>query len=654
MDKKPNIKLNGAARELYQNRTYTEIFQNVMWDLERTYPFFADTHARHRRNVNFYAGYQWNSQELYAHARQFRIPYVWNKIGQQVNNILGTQLQTKLDVTAAPVEVGDDATASLVNKLIKWSEQINDIDRIEHEVFKSGLLGGIGVTQTRWDFSEFYGGYPIVERLPSYQIGWDLNSAEIDLSDAQFMYRVIPMTRGQALEEYPEFVEAINRADRTYSHAYYVMKQAFTPLQQAYSETVGLSQRARDLIYVIPYFERVRQMRYVVFDLIGQSEPMTFDDRKESERYYDGMIEVYTQAGEALIDEKGLDNVFIAEVKRDCFLEHLTIGNECVSSQMTELANFPWQVFFANHVDGDFWAPVDTMISPQRFMNRMVSEWDLQIGRSNKQLATVIEDKLGKGWDFNKFVTARSQTGASVPVRQHEAVMLHPNQPAHPDIPKVLTMSQNFLLELAGGANALGLQENAAESSKTVKARQAAAGLAKMPLYNNLIRWRSQVAEDSLWYMKQFLDDTQTLRILGVNGSAEFVPLDPGLLNTIKESRTDLQIQSTVDSDIAREETLSELREFFQAMQGSIPGEVVLPIMIELSPNIPKEIKERILSQIQFYQQWQQQQQQAATQATLQERAQHQVDTEMMRDKMRLDLQNQFPGNPAVQNLNGA
>ena len=650
MDKKPKIKYNGAAKDLYGDKTYDEVFQAVMWDMQRVYPYFADIHARHRRNVNFYANYQWTSQELYAHSRQFRIPYVWNKVGSQINNIIGTQLQTKLDVVASPIEAGDEAAAQVINKLLKWAEQVNDIDRIEAEVFKSGLLGGMGVTQTRWDFSEFYGGYPIIERIPSYQVGWDLNSSEIDLSDARYMYRIAPMTRAEAMENYPEYADAIDRADRTYAHAFYIMKQAFTPIQNAYSETVGLTQRARDLIYVVEHYEKMRQLRYIVVDLIGNTEPMVFDDEKEAGLYYDGLMDGYTEAGEALIDDKGYDNVFIAEVKRDCFVQSVIIGNECVSSQMTELAQFPYDVFFANHVDGDFWSYADSLISPQRFLNRMVSEWDLQIGRANKQFATVIESKLAKGWDFNRFMTARSQTGAGVPVYSHDAVNFVQNQGAHPDIPKVISMSQGFMMELAGGANALGLQENAAESSKTVKARQAAAGLAKMPMYNNLMRWRYGVAENMLWYMKQFLDETQTLRILGDDG-AEFVPLNSDLLNTIKEARTDIQIESTVDSDTAREETLSELREFFQSMQGNIPGEIVLPIMIEMSPNIPKDIKARVLSQIQFYQQWQQQQQQQAVQGKLQERAQHQVDTEFMREQLKLQMLQQQPTNPVVQRM---
>ena len=140
----------------------------------------------------------------------------------------------------------------------------------------------------------------------------------------------------------------------------------------------------------------------------------------------------------------------------------------------------------------------------------MVSEWDLQIGRANKQFATVIEHKLANGWDFNRFMTARSQTGAAVPVQDHAAIQFHPNQPAHPDIPKVLSMSQGFMMELAGGANALGMQEDAAESSKAVRARQAAAGLAKLPMYENLIRWRKSVTENIVWYLREYLPNDQT------------------------------------------------------------------------------------------------------------------------------------------------
>lgn len=626
------------------------MYDMVMTDIQRVYPYFADIHARSRRNVNFYANYQWNSHELNAHARQFRIPYVWNKIGQQINNLLGTQLQTKLDVRSSPIEAGDAGVAQLLNKMIKWAEQVNNINKIESEVFKSGILGGIGVTQTSWDFSEFYGGYPRVDRLPSSQLGWDLNSTEIDLSDTRFMFRITPLTRGQALEEYPEYADAIDRADRSYSHAYSIMRDAYTPLQAAYSNGIMMSQKARDLIYMIQHFEKTVQNKYIAVDLIGKTEPIVFEDEREASRYYQGLIDSYMESGEELQDRNGYDNVFVAEVKRELFTQNLVIGNECVASLDTELAKYPWDVYFANYVDGDFWSPADSMISPQRFLNRTVSEWDLQVGRANKQFATVIESKLAKGWDFNKFMTARSQTGAGVPVYSHDAIQFAQNQPAHPDMSKMLSMAQGFMMELAGGPNALGMQENAAESSKAVRARQAAAGLAKMPLYNNLTSWRYGVTENMVWYMKQFLDDSQVLRILGDGGRASFLELDSNLLNTIKESRTDIQIVSTVDSDIAREETREQIKEFAQSMQGVIPGEVLLPIMLELS-DIDLDMKEKMLSQIEHYQQWLQQQQQQQMQMKLQERADNQVETEYMREQKRVALQNQSPADPIVQRM---
>jgi hypothetical protein len=646
-----DLGLNGPVAKAYEKIDYGQVFTNVMYDLERSYPYFADIHARFRRNVNYYAGYQWTSQELYAHQRQFRIPYVWNKIGQQINNILGTQVQTKLDTRANAIEPSDEAAAELLNKLIKWAEQLNDIDKVESDVFKSGLLGGMGATQVKWDYSELYGGYPVVERIPSYQLVWDLNTTQIDFSDTRWMARVIPMTRAEAYETLPEYEEQIQKADRSYAHAYYIMKQAFTPLQSVTFDNIGLSSSARDLIYVIEHYEKIRQLRYIVVDLIGNTEPMVFDSEAEANKYYDGLVTGYIEGGQPIIDEKGKDNVFIAEIKRDCFLQNLLIGNECVASQMTDLAAFPYQVFFANYMDGDFWSYADALISPQRFINRMVSEWDLQIGRANKQFATVIEHKLANGWDFNRFMTARSQTGAAVPVQDHSAIQFHPNQPAHPDIPKVLGMSQSFMMELAGGANAMGMQENAAESSKAVRARQAAAGLAKLPMYENLTRWRKSVTENIVWYLRQFLDDDQIIRIIGPGSKPQFLELDSTDLDTIKAARTDIAISQTVNSDIAREETLAELREFFQAMQGAIPGQVALPILLELSTTIPPDVKEKLMSQLDFYQQWLQQQAAQEKSGKQQQQASEQVNSEYMRDMIRTMMQQQQPNNPVVQKL---
>jgi len=634
------LKLNTPSNSFY-DKEMKDVYTNIREDIERVYPYFAEAYRRARRNVKFVGGDQWNETEKSDLMRQFRIPYTWNKIAQQVNNILGTQINTKMDAKALPVEDGDQAAADVDNQLIKWAEQINKIDKVEQEVFKSGIVQtGYGVTQVRWQMSDFLDGMPVIERVPVYQMVWDLNATEIDLSDARWMARVIPMSRVAAMEAYPDYADRIETAAAQVSDIWGIMTNAsLTPLQYFAEWNYSLNNRGRDLLYIIEHYERISTWKYVVVDGVQNSEPMVFDDESVAQKYLDALRQAYLDGDEFLVDADGNDRLLLVELKKDEIVQSLCIGNECVQTVSTDLPTFPYQVFFANFYDGEFWSLVDGLISPQRFLNRMISEWDNQMGRSNKAMMTVVQNWLPTGWTIDRVSQERSRTGAVIPVTRHDAIQVHPNQQVSPDFPNLVNLTQGFMTDVAGGQNILGLEENAAESSKTVKARQAAASLARLPLFSNLQSWRQSVTELVLWNMKQYLGEGQVVRIIGENLKVEkFLKLDTDTLDTIREARTDIVIESSVDSEIAREDTFNTWLQFFQTMQGAIPYEIMLPMLIKLSPGINGEEREEFLKMYQFYSDWQAQQQQAQQQAQIEANAQKAVQGEVERDQLRTKM----------------
>jgi len=643
MEKGNSVTLNSELGKFYNNKDLSSRYLDVTDDVRAVYPVFADSYAKAIRNTDFYMGRQWSSLELKGFRRQLRPPYVFNRIFPIVNNLLGAQLQTKMDVQALPIESTDEYAAQIKNKFIKWFEQVNNIDQIESEVFRYALLQGYSATQTRWEYSDFVDGYPLIERIPQNQLIWDVQAIQQTLEDARWQARIIPMQKADAIASFPEYAEEIENAAWDTPDMYYMAKDAIVKNVTVSEYGIGFNVDERGIVWVVEHYERVSEYEYVVVDSVGGTGVKSFDNEKDAEDYYAGIVASATENGLQLIDDKGEDTIFISKLKSEVFLQSIIIGNKCVSYKKTDLPAFPYHVYIPIFWDGDWISPVDTLISSQRFSNRMISEWDNQMTRNNKNMVTVKSQLLEQGYTIEQFVQERSRAAATIPVRDHDAIRLHPNQAASSDFPNLLSIAQQYMLEAAGGANILGLQENAAESSKAVKARQAAAGLARLPLFRSLEQWRRSQTELALWYCQEYISDGQTLRIIGEDNDVQFIPIERGDLDSIKDARTDIAIDSAVDSSIAREASFESMKEFFQATQGSIPPEIQYATLLELNPHIPKKIKESLQSKMEFHKQYMEQLQKQAMQEKLQAAAEKSVEGQALRDKIRGNMKEQSP-----------
>jgi hypothetical protein len=361
-------------------------------------------------------------------------------------------------------------------------------------------------------------------------------------------------------------------------------------------------------IIIIEFYEKVRKCKYIVTDLARDSVE-AFDDEVEADLYLKGLLDSYTMNSEILIDEQGNDRVYMQETGRDAIYQSVICGDRCAHRIETDLPDFPFTLCYGYFQDGTYFPPVDQLYHPQIFYNRMIAEFDNQIGRSAKHLTMVVESQLATGFTYNDVVAGIARTGFVVPVRNPDAIKQLPNQPVSPDLPNAISFASSFMIEAVGGSNALGLQENAAESGVAVQRRQQAAGTARLPLFDHLRLWRKKVTEKMVWYIKNYLDEQQTIRIVGKDNlgkdTVEFIVLDDGIMDTLKEIETDISISERSDTETSRQSQFQQLMEIFKVSGETIPAELKLMTIIKFSDIDPKE-KNELLSSIQFYQKYMQ------------------------------------------------
>lgn len=598
------ITVEAPAAEYLSKQENQDIVTRIKNDFAYVNDFFNEKYEGFYRNFDFYAGNQWTQAEIDEHHRQFRKARVFNEIQHKVDHLIGTQNQTRLDVKCQARERGDEPAAELLTNIVKWTEQTNNFEFTETEIFTDGIVGGFGVARVNWCFEDMPYGYPEISRIPPDELCWDTDCKKPDLSSARWMARIVDMTRMDAVEEFPEYEDAIWRAAGGGTNELNWNRLKLRRNQWG-------PNKGREIISVVEYYERVKVYKFVVVDDI-RGEENTFMESSDADDFMNGLIDEYTGAGRNIYNTDGSSLICKLNIKTDAIQQTIVIGTEAVFHQLTALDDFPYVVFFPYFKDGKFWSFVDVLVDPQTLINEFFSQWEYQLGAANKNVMTVMESFLKKGFGLNDVRRELSKSNSLIPVMNHGALASLPNQPINPELFQGIGFSIQRMTDYIGGRNAMGLQENAAESGKAVQARVEAGGLARLPLYDKLRQWRQNVSFRIVWYIKNVMTPAQILRIIGNDKDLQYVNLDDDVINSLREIKIDITIDEAQKSDSMKERYFQQWLEFFQT-QPSIPMEMKMSMLIEFAP-MPNSQKEEFKNQMEFYIAYQQQQNEASKQ----------------------------------------
>jgi hypothetical protein len=597
--------------------------------------YFAERFITGETAARFVRGEQWTPEERAALLAQNRIPYVLNEILPKVRHLMGVYLSTITDVVPVPREPTDEYYVNVVEQLLRWFEQVNNLRAIEYQVFWDMLVRGVAATQIRWGTEDIVRGYPKLERIAPGMLLWDPAALDIQLQDARWMARIIVDTRVGMTELYPAYRDIIEKTPRfPWAQVYRTFIPEFAQLYMNYWRPT----RDDEYVGAIEFYERLKIPTWIVWDYVT-GNVLSFDEEREAREYAHGLEVGYLESPDlpellTPTREEMPKLVEVIQQQRTLIRQTLFIGGEPVHEIDTDLPDFPYQVAFAFWDNGKWWGYVEQLMDAQRFYNRVISEWDNMIGRTHKQLMTVVEELLSAGWTAEDVARERSKTGATIPVKDHSAIMVHPQQGGLPDFPALIQLFLQRLEDYAGGRNVLGLQTSAAESGRAVAERAQLGGLGQLPVFENLRLWRKRVSEMALWYMQQLMTPETVVRIINDRGEAEFYRYPEEVLDTLRELQFDMTIESTLQSSTIYEREFQLLSQYFAAVAQAIPPVIAAEYLLELLP-IPRKRKESLKQMIEFYVEWEQQKAAQERQQKIVQQAQESAFRRILRQQFR-------------------
>lgn len=620
-----------------------KILEKVYADIESVNEAYYERMERRNRNYDFYFGRQRTQDEVDMLLEQGRKNIIFNEIQPKVNHLIGSQTQLRMDTIVKGRERNDDGKAKILTEVIRYVEQINDIDQTETKVFSETAVGAYSCSQVRWERETTGYGFPIVEKVPMNEMRWDGQAKRDDYSDARWMARVIEVMRIKAKDVYPEWSDIIDQVGAaidgrtTSNYRFNNIKSVTQELIQDYDVTSD-DDFDRELIPVVEHYEAIVKPEYHILNGIT-GQVYKFDSGKEARDFKTGLEDEYSQQGEVLVTADGDELIAMDVYRKKRIVQTIIIGDVVVSSEEIGLPDFPY-VFCTGYFDEGYSIGfVDNLIGPQVFYNDTLSMLDYIIGTSSKGALTVMPQLLHKDTTMEQLEIEMSKARPLIKVNQHGAIQPLSTPNPLPELYNNMTIATQYMVTAVGGMNALGLQQNASESGKAIEMRAQAGGTGRLPLFDSLKKWRKNVSLRLLWWIKNYMTPDQIMRIIGFDSQTNpYTNVNDLILNTLDELQFDIVIDEANKTSTVRQYQFTQMQQLF--IQSGIAPDVYIPILLKYS-DLSKSDQEAILAQNQIHKEFMQNQAQAAEKQKMQTEAEKELQKRVIKDQLKENSQYQ-------------
>ena len=449
-------------KEEYKNQDENYHLQYAKWALfNSNEQKHADWLRRIKRNKRFYMGHQWEgSEDVEAFLKdetgqtRNRIKVTINQIRPMVEQFRGNAIRLAIGATAksvsndaknrrerameevmftgdisqefealgniireydsligqAPIEternfnnVYVDSYVDKMNKLLRYSAELNEMEDMQIKVAESLVFSGLGLIE------EFeHGGHLRKEAFDPEEFGWDRNARRMDLQDAAYQWRVSVVTLPTIFEKWQGLSLDERKALENYTSLNGGVANDHSP--DSRRTNVGNSIP----VYKVFWRDHLTKEYGWVEDEFGypyHAELNTEDEfsggtvytekdlieppnTPENRRLYGNGKKITRKKRKMVVDVLRYC-IFIPGESVNYFVEDsgkkravdiaLEYGlYDYQETNWMDLSNvkYPFKAWAWAYLDGEVVAPIDDIIDPQRFMNRIMSAIEGQINNA--------------------------------------------------------------------------------------------------------------------------------------------------------------------------------------------------------------------------------------------------------------------------------
>lgn len=554
----PDIDFNSYFGSESGDTEDERIIKEIQKNIKRSRDHFNDWFNKARVNFDYFAGNQWDEEDLQKLRDERRPALVFNRVPRVINAIAGLELENRQEVIFSPREKGDAIASEILTGAAEWVRENCDAEDEESQMFKDCLQIGMGWTETRLDYETDPDGEIIIERIDPLEMVWDEKAKKRNLDDAAWIARQKNYTKKEFHAIWPEAdVDMLNGAD----HNKGLQPHDATLAPWYINDQSQKDQRENDKVTVTQYQKWIRVIFYRVQDTDNDIVEMDVKEFKKAKK---------------MIDMMGFK--YIRQTRR-VFKQYFVAGE-----QMLEKGNNPINKFTFRCITGlqdrnhNYWfGLIQIMRDPQMWSNKWLSQ-TLDIFNRNSKGGYLAEANAFK--DARQAEKSISQANITY---VNEGVLaenrIRPKEtPAFPTaIDGLLQLAMTSVSDLVGvSLESLGMAKTEQAAVLEVERKRTTITIVA-DFFDSLRRYRKEQGRVLADFIISYISDGRLVRISGP-GLGQYVPL----VKAEMDFAYDIIVDETPTSPNQKHKVFTTIINLLpQLLQAGIP---IPPEILEYAP----------------------------------------------------------------------
>ena len=561
--------------------------------------FYDDERQRQRHNrhqmamdEDYFDSLQWTDEEIDELVRRGQSPTVYNLIKPTALWMIGTEVRTRMDHKVAPREQGDEKTAEVKTKFLKYLDDVNREKWHRSRAFREQIIAGLGWLECQASDD------PTKERVVTGSESWknvirDSLSVKPDLEDARYLFRQRVIDLDVACQMFPDQKQDLEEAANKGSDItddWYLGQRVVTddwPSMREVGKYQAIDRYSqfrtnRKRVLIVEAWYRVPVNTEVVVGGSMHGAPYNENDPWMAFNKRAGMIQTRPQ--------------FTMQMRHAFFTEKGMLLDEQLPYRHNSFPLTPcWG--YRRGRDGEPYGVVRELRSPQDDLNKRMSKaiWRTSANQVIAEKGAVPDVDAARDEVARPDGYIETLPGKKFEIREQQGL-------ASGDI-ELVQIDMN-MIERMGPVNGDNLgADTQAQSGKAIRFRQEQGSLMSQMLFDNL-RLAVQIhGEKKLSLAEQYVTEEKVIRITEEKGKFDWVPVNQPqenpdgsitYLNDMIASKGDFILDEQDFRATVREAMADQLTQ----LMGGLPPDlaaILLPAMLELQ-DIPD--KENLLSKI--------------------------------------------------------
>ena len=471
-----------------------------------------------KEDYNFYSGDQWSDDDLGQLKESLRPVITYNRIQPIVDAVSGTEVNNRQEVQYYPREQGDIGVNEVLTGAAQWVRDECDAEDEESDSFVDLLISGMGWTETRIVYDEDPDGRIVIVRVDPLEMYWDTAARKRNLGDAKHVARVMDYDDEEFAATWPEWADKISPMSGQWDEGW-----TDDEGEAHFNDEIGYVGEEADAGY-----DQEKRIYKVIEYQWYELEPYYRTVNPST-----GKIEsVSMEAGAKLRPYMEQENIPMVKQFRRKYYRAFAVGYQLLERhELPVQTGFTYQAMTGKRDrNRRVWhGMVKQMKDPQKWANKFFSQI-LHVLNTNakggilaEQDAFLDPDEAEQAWAAPDSILYVQSGAISGP---NPKIMPKPLGQYPQGTDKLMQFSLESFREVTGVNTEFVGQADANNRSGVVEIERKQSAITVLaPVFDALRRYRKSQGRVLLEYIREYISDGRLVRILGKDGTEQYVPL---------------------------------------------------------------------------------------------------------------------------------